>query len=139
MKKIALVLLLPFFLTACVTPSTIDNCEGPPKKVTIHYGDSEIWLTPQIVNVKRQQELQFNLNPKRRPTDPVDYRDMKVTIKGKATEPDAAWINLGPESYKDNGGVMALCVPAGQATKTYRYLVNIEEVGELDPRAKVEL
>ncbi len=100
-------------LASCVTVSTAANCSGQARQVTIHYGDSEIRVTPPVINLKRQEELRFRLKPDKKASDEVDYDTVLVTIKGKETDPDASWIDASG-TYKDSGGYLGVCVPSGQ-------------------------
>jgi hypothetical protein len=103
--------------------------------VVVHYGDSQLVVLP-IAKVREGRELQYRLLPDRRPTDPTDYETSLVTITG-VTPPDGSWMDAHG-TYDDTHGVMTVCVPDEPGADVYTYKVDVDGVGELDPRAEVE-
>ena len=66
----------------------------------------------------------------------ADFKDAKVSIKGKS---GSGWITLIEGSYnstKDSKHRIAIC--ANTAPGTYEYEVEVEDFGLLDPRVIVE-
>lgn len=127
-------------LGACTAPgqfssSTVvsSSCPKGTTKVHVKYGDSYLDVNPQA-KTKANAALQFVLDPKStRGPNGLNYDDVTVTIKGKNA--DASWIS---ESGKaSEGRDLIVCVPPAQAEGTYFYLVEVEQVGTLDPRADV--
>jgi hypothetical protein len=110
------------------------ECTAGGTFVNVHYGDSEIKVHP-IANVHRGAALEFRLKPNRRKSDPVNYENVKVKIKGAKTPP-ASWIDL-EDSYANSNGKLVVCVPDSVAKGTYYYEVTVDGVGTLDPRADV--
>jgi hypothetical protein len=141
MQRTILMLLTTILVFGCATTDTPIECTGPDAPpVTIHYGDSELWVKPTRADVKRGGNFVFILNALENPvTDPPDvhYKDVKVTVKGK-TKADA-WIveTSGTWNPPASGHKLRICVPPDQATVEYEYTVTVVEVGYLDPRVKV--
>ena len=147
MRNLLLIGLMPLLLMACTSEGkyskfnsfdTKAECEDAGTWVKVHYGDSQLKVKPKV-HLKKGWAWEFRLKPKIKATDPVDYNKMKVTIKGKAKDPDASWIDISG-TFEDSGGSLILCVDPeqDQELQTYEYYVNVEEVGTLDPRADVE-
>jgi hypothetical protein len=105
--------------------------------VNVHYGDSELRVKP-IVHVRRGGALEFRLKPDRKASDTIDYKDVNVTIDNKPAKD--AWLDAAVTgSFKSTGGKLVVCVDQSlDRDRTYEYLVKVEKVGELDPRARVE-
>lgn len=121
-------------LASCTTMSTLENCGGQARQVTIHYGDSEIRVTPPVIELQRADELKFRLRPDKKASDEVDYDAVMVKVYGKTADDD--WIDVSGSS-DSTGGSMGVCVPSNQARDTYRYYVEVANVGKIDPRADV--
>jgi len=139
MRKSLLFLLSPFILTACIDsePSSIPlTCpEAGKSPVNIFYGDSQLRVEPPLVQVKNNKMIEFRLNPMKAGTDPagVNYDDVEVTIAGKN---DAGqWLNA---SGAGKSTTLQVCAPAPNTLTTYEYMVTVEKVGQLDPRAEVD-
>lgn len=140
MKKCLPVLFYAFAATGCAQVSalttTCGGSSGIPATI-IKYGDSKIDVKPKS-QVKVNREFQFQLIPDRNPGDPVDYRDMLVTVSGK--DAASSWIS-GSATYNtaDPGNrFFGGCVP-GTAVEgdIFSYDVKVQSVGTLDPRAEV--
>lgn len=122
-------LLILFTVLLAQTQLAVANCGGT-QPVNVHYGDSEIRVTPVKVRVKRGSRIRFELKPKG-----SHHRDTVVTIKAK--DPDTgAWIDISGNA-RDNVDRLDVCVPVDQAKGVYEYWVEVDGVGKLDPRADV--
>ena len=138
MRKSLLFLLSPFILTACVdtdSPPPLTCTEGGKSPVNIFYGDSQLRVEPPLVQVKKNKMIEFRLNPIKAAKDPagVDYDDVEVTIAGK--KDTGKWLNA---SGKGKSTTLQVCAPAPNTPTTYEYMVAVEKVGQLDPRAEVD-
>lgn len=132
MKKILMMVATAFVLTGCAAPGT---CPGPSSSsVKVHYGDSELRVTPAIQKVHRKGNFTLRLQPNRRASDTVDYNTVTVTVAGKS---GAAWIDSKSTTYNDSD-TLEWCVPENQASGDYYYEVTVMDVGNLDPRVHVE-
>ena len=111
--------------------------DGSPKKdVTISYGDSKLEVDVKEKKVKRDDYLVFKLKPdSTKGPDGLDYKTVTVTVSGKNSA--SQWISASGSDV-GSGGEFIVCVPTGQAYDTYEYLVQVNEVGTLDPRVIVE-
>ena len=141
-RNALLILPLPILLSACegsfssFVKSGKDGCPKGGTYVNVHYGDSQLKVK-SIAKLHRGGAFEFRLKPKKSKNDPegVNYKNVKVTIKGKDTRSD--WI---PEisGTAAGKGKIAFCVkndvPLG---RNYEYWVEVEKVGRLDPRADV--
>ena len=141
MQRTILILLSTILVSGCAGVGAAIECTGPDAPpVTIHYGDSELWVNPTRAVVKRGGNFVFILNAKEKPvTDPPDvhYKDVKVTVKGK-TQADA-WSEerSGTWNPPASDHKLRICVPPMQDTVEYEYVVTVDTVGYLDPRVKV--
>ena len=140
MPRTILMLLATMLLYACAALTQSQYCEGPrSSRIKIHYGDSELTVTPKVAQVRRTGDFVLRLQPNKRRNDPagVDYNTVDVTVVGKTAD-DKVWIPLKKESYDSAvNHEIVYCVPAGQATVEYEYEILVEKVGKLDPRVKV--
>ncbi|MBT8047937.1 MAG: hypothetical protein HKN57_01055 [Xanthomonadales bacterium] len=155
MRKILLMLSLALLLAACASvpppvapappavsqaappPSPSNDCTDEPgsQPVNIHYGDSQIKVTPALYTIKTNKNLKFRLiaDNVNGPGN-LDYATVLVTIEGK--DGLNQWINT---SGKENGtNPLVVCVPDFQQDRVVSYLVKVEEVGVLDPRVDVK-
>jgi hypothetical protein len=145
MRKLLLMLFTPLLLTACDprkdNPALLNDCDagpapGPP--VNVHYGDSQLKVTPPIFTIPRKTKIKFNLLPDKKPaTDPagVDYDLVEVTIKSKDLYAHP-WLQTS--GTNDADGNLVVCVPSNATLGVMEYLIQVDEVGTLDPRAEVE-
>lgn len=110
--------------------------------VFINYGDG--YLTAKaVIKVKPGKELQYRLKPGSK-TDLVKFRDSLVTITAKtapnppfpAPPSDSVWLHKSG-TYRGTGGVMTVCVPPNPVGDKYYYTINVQNVGQLDPRADI--
>jgi hypothetical protein len=140
MRNFLLMPLPRVLLTACPTEgassedSSYGECKGGGAFVTVHYGDSEIKVHP-VIKVKTGSVLEFRLKPNKKNSDEIDFEKVTVTIKGKDAAAD--WIDVNG-TYNSSKGTLSVRVPPDQAEGVYQYLVNVDQVGQLDPRADVE-
>lgn len=132
---------LALVLGACATPGQYSasaqystECTAGGTFVNVQYGDSQLKVHP-IANVHRGAALEFRLKPNRRRSDAVNYENVQVRIKG-AKSPPAEWIDE-EGSYTDSDGALVACVPEDVDADTYYYMIEVEGVGTLDPRADV--
>lgn len=157
MKRILTVLLASTLFTGCCIftgnggfckdsiSSTV--CGGTVDGYTatiVAYGDSELVVVP-ISHIRPNTEWRFRLQPIIRRDDYNDYNAMTVDIKGKAPEsgqePDHNdWISIGGsyDTSDERTRTITLCTPSDLPPEsTYKYEVEVEETGKLDPRATV--
>jgi len=132
-------------LTACATPGYTEISDDTPtctttgkSPVNIFYGDSQLKVEPSVVKVKKNRMIEFTLKPQKfAGIDPegVDYNEVIVAITGKKTAGN--WLNV---SGKGNGTKLEVCAPdpGGKEVRVYEYMVIVQEVGQLDPRAEVD-
>jgi hypothetical protein len=142
MRNLMLILLTPLALTACdlngqdsQTNVFLDCGSAHSTPIQLHYGDSQIKVTA-VTKTKRKRTLVFHLHPDKQPTDQTDYETVNVTIEGKT--PDAQWINVDGTYDGSAQNQLEVCVPENVAIKVYEYIVKVDGVGQLDPRADVE-
>jgi len=139
MRTLLLMLITPLLLTACVTPGNPSKsggliaCGSGHTPVNIKYGDSQITVNPPLSKVKQNSTLVFNLVPNKQANDRVDYEKVLVTIEGKTADSD--WINASGTYDADKK--LNVCVDPSQSVDVYEYLVKVDGVGQIDPRADV--
>jgi hypothetical protein len=98
--------------------------------IKIHYGNSEIKVTPKGLNVKRNRNFEIRLHPD------AGYEDKNVTVLGKTA--DSIWIN-GSGNVTGGTDKIVICVPDSTIIdEKYYYHVIVQDVGQLDPHVKVE-
>lgn len=102
----------------------------------IHYGDSRIVVIP-VSEVVRDAEFRFVLVPASESTDTVDYQDVMVKVKGKP--PHDTWFDEAAGNASDGDGTIRVCVDGASLVPgdEIAYLVEVDGVGVLDPRATV--
>ncbi len=142
MRHLWLILSVPLSLAACKSQPVTDPmdtfaCSDDPgaRPINIHYGDSQIKVTPPLYKVHKNKNLKFKLlaDNQAGPGN-LDYGKVKVTIRSK----DAAtntWINTS--GTEDKEGTLVACMPTTQPLGVVEYLVDVEKIGRLDPRAEV--
>lgn len=139
MKTTILMLLASFLLVACAA-APVHDCAGPgsTRKATLHYGDSELRVTPPVLHINRNSDFQLRLNASsRRGPMGVDYSTVTVTVVGKPeaeTGVDSSWITM--QSGTESDGPFIWCAPDEAAE--YYYEVTVDGLGELDPRVNVD-
>lgn len=145
MNRATLTILVAAFLCGCADGQfrakamTTPDC-GQIKGFTasiIHYGDSRIFVIP-ISKIKAGSEFRFILAPKlRSKTDATDYRQTEVTVHGKR-DPEDLWFTPKTGKYSDSPTIV-VCVPdpIPGGLSQYQYIVEVDGVGMLDPRADI--
>ena len=104
----------------------------------IYYGDSRIAVIP-VSEVVKDAEFRFILTPDGKNANNRAYSDMTVKVRGKP--PHDGWFEEQEGKANEGDGTIRVCIdgPAAQlaAGSEIYYIVEVEEVGILDPRAKV--
>jgi hypothetical protein len=102
----------------------------------IHYGDSRIVVIP-ISEVVKDAEFRFILLPADERTDSIDYKDVTVKVVGKP--PHDVWFEEKEGKASAGDGTIRVCMdgPSLAEGDEIYYIVEVENVGKLDPRAKV--
>lgn len=153
MKRTMLMAGLALLTGACASDGAFKDLpipSGPCGTVSgftltlIRYGDSTMRVIP-VSEIRSNSEWRFKLMPKRNPGDPADYENVNVRIVGKPPsggdigDPGPnQWIDVSGTESGSSSGTLVECVPAAAAIgETYEYLVIVDSVGTLDPRAKV--
>lgn len=140
MKNLSSLLLALFMFAGCATDgmpvrdNNATTCEnkGLVTRTNIQYGDSRLFVTP-LSHIRRGYEWTFNLVPQQSNGDPADYPDSEVIIKGDASAP---WLDLKGRNKENR--TLTICVPANLDPESeFKFDVTVENVGYLDPRAKV--
>jgi len=102
----------------------------------IHYGDSRIVVIP-VSEIVKDTEFRFILMPATETTDTIDYSNVTVTVKGKP--PHDAWFEETTGEASSGDGTIRVCVdgPSLAPGDEIAYVVEVDGVGVLDPRATV--
>ena len=129
-----LLLLATFMCSACVTTEAELECKGPKTRpANLHYGDSELRVTPPVKTVHRGGNFSLRL----RPNTAASHGGVDVTVVGK-TANDQTLIDSRTESYKSaTDRRIVWCVDENQPLGEYSYKVTVPGVGTLDPRVDV--
>lgn len=135
LRNVLAALPLAALAAACATPgqytatrSISTTCPTGSTFVNIFYGDSQLKVVAPKATVKQNAGFELRLKAER------GYENKTVTIEGK-TRNDRWLAASGSESESD--GKLLICVPPDQELGPYYYLVRVEDVGTLDPRADV--
>jgi hypothetical protein len=120
--------------------SSANGCseESSKKDVKITYGDSHLSVDTKQKPVKHDDWLVFDLKPDMQigpPPREVDFKRVMVKVFGKG--PESYWI-AASGTFDGTGGQLKVCVPSSTEYRIYEYVVEIDEVGKLDPRVIVE-
>jgi hypothetical protein len=142
MRHLWLILSVLLALAACKSQPVTDpmdnfDCADDPgaQPINIHYGDSQIKVTPPLYKVHKNKNLKFKLLADNQAgPDNLDYGKVTVTISSKDTATNT-WINTS--GTKDKDGTLVACMPTSQPLGVVEYLVEVDKVGQLDPRADV--
>jgi hypothetical protein len=156
MRRILAIVLVTALFSGCVNgrfqEKSIhsDACGGTVKGFTITYiayGDSKLMVIP-LSKIRNHTEWRFILDPLtiRKSDSGKDYKDSKVTITGKRAED--VWLNtaaLGDMlvSGTYNGAtdhMLTACVeitPEPHLGDSFYFVVDVEDIGTLDPRADI--
>lgn len=149
MKKIIVITCVSLLAAGCADGKfnasifQSDACSPPADvigftPVAIKYGDSHLVVIP-VAKIKANSEIRFMLLPQKKPsTDIVDYENVQVSISSPDddTDPEANWLEVDG-SYNANDKMLTVCVPVNLTQDTYKYVVKVDQVGLLDPRADV--
>ena len=147
MRKILAILLATFLLVGCPDGRFVKKEFTSPDcglvtgyTITgIGYGDSKMIVVP-LSKIRAGTEWRFYLKPEKKRGQPPVHAANHVTIDGKDSPGPNDWIFV--EGTWDGSGskhYLVECVPATAVTgETFEYLVDVDKVGELDPRAKVQ-
>lgn len=126
MKFLTTLLGVTIAVAGCAVGPSTDDCPDPPvTPVTINFKkNTEIKVNPPNAQPYLGNVLKFNL---------VGDEGTMVTVEGKASDPDAAWI-----SASGSGGPLYVCVHDGLVEdQTYTYKITVDGVGVLDPEVTV--
>jgi len=143
MPRLIAILFVAGLFAGCATDGSFIKDDAPNTcgttgwtLTTIFYGDSHIVVVPMSEIVK-DTELRFLLAPVNESTDIRNFADVTVKVKGKP--PHDTW--FAEEEGKANlgGGTIRVCVDGTTlvAGDEIFYVVEVEDVGVLDPRARV--
>ena len=149
MRKITIGLLLSMLvLTGCarfgrLVANAPNNCGADGRGYAVagvYYGDSRLNVVP-VINLAPGAEFKVFLLPRDVDGPGTATRDLRVTIEGDLIkDPLSGWITARTTTFNtsDDGFMpMTLCVPTTQARRDYMYKITVDEVGVLDPRARV--
>lgn len=102
----------------------------------IKYGDSHIVVIP-VSEVVKDSEFRFVLVPNIEDGDTSDYEGVTVKVRGKP--PHDVWFEEAEGKANSGDGTIRVCMDGTTlvADDEVFYVVEIENVGILDPRAKV--
>lgn len=138
MQKILLMVSAALVLTACNPPPPESNNEcsnqAGAQPVNIQYGDSQIKVVPPLYEVKKNKNLKFRLMADNvNGPGGLDYATVNVTIKSKG--PGNQWLDIS--GTEEGTNPLIVCMPADQPLGEISYLVEVDQVGVLDPRVRV--
>lgn len=140
MKNTLILLLAGFFLAACAKDGKLvvqdipNTCGGTGYSFTwIKYGDSHLGALA-FTQIGRRSEWRFRLQPDR--PGGGTYSNKVVSISAKPGGSPQPWLSISG-TYADDP-VLVLCVPDALTVGTdIDFMIEVEDVGELDPRARV--
>lgn len=130
MKKLLAILCMPPVLGACAVGPTTGTCVKPPiTAINVNYvRNSEIRVSPPNARPHLGNVLRFKLTGDASKT---------VTVKGKASDPDASWIS-GTRSGGSGSNFIHVCVDQTlNKGQTYSYDIDVQDVGTLDPEVTI--
>ena len=143
MPRLVAILFIAGLFAGCATDGEFIKIDEPNTcnstgwtLTTILYGDSHIVVIP-VSEVVKGAEFRFILVPTKVSTDSRDYSDVTVKVKGK--RPQDAWFVEKEGKANLGDGTIRVCMD-GTTLDTgdeIFYIVEVEDVGILDPRAKV--
>ena len=102
----------------------------------VHYGDSRIVVIP-VSEVVKDAEFRLVLVPASEKTDSTDYKDVTVKVRGKP--PHDTWFEEEEAKASEGDGTIRVCIdgPMLDVGNEIFYIVEVEGVGILDPRATI--
>ena len=114
---------------ASVAPADSKCPDATLKKITIVYQrHNKITVAPSVRRVDPGDAIEYNV------TGPAS-RNFKA--KGTSGPGPYGWLDVTGEGGP--GGISNIvCVPAGQLTGDYEYMIEIDNVGKLDPVVRVD-
>jgi len=134
MKNLVTLLGAAALISGCAVGPTTDNCPDPPiTPININFvKNNEIRVSPGNARTLRGKVLRFKL---------TGDRGTKVTVSGKASDPDSAWI----AGSGMGGDFIYVCVDPKLfegvdpklSERTYAYDIDVPGVGNLDPEVTV--
>jgi hypothetical protein len=132
MKNLMTLLGAAALVSGCAVGPTTANCVDPPMtKINIVFvKNNEIRVSPGNPRTYRGNVLRFKL---------TGDSGTNVTISGKASDPDSAWI----KGSGMGGSFIFVCVEpdldfdSRLEQKTYAYDIDVAGVGKLDPEVTV--
>ena len=126
MKNLVTLLGAAALISGCAVAPTTDNCIDPPITPVniIFVKNNEIRVSPGNAQSNLGKVLRFKL---------TGDSGTRVTISGKMSDPDAAWIT----GSGMGGDFIYVCVDPELSVKTYSYDIDVAGVGKLDPRVTV--
>jgi len=131
-NKISLTVLI-LAVGAWVAPSALSGEEEKECKeiVPVHvvHASSSITVTPPFVVICGGKMLTLDIVP------PNRLGVGKVVTAPESSDPNAAWLN---NANTPNPNQIAIKVPTVPATTTFKYSVEIEGLGKIDPRVRVK-
>lgn len=136
MKRAVIAATLAALVSGCTTDGQLirrklpNACPGGGTGVSytpVTYGDSHL-VVFSLTDVAPGSEWLFQLLPK------DDFRNARVSIRAKSGGP--AW--LAAEGRRSEGALLRICIPeSAPVGAAYDYLVEVENVGILDPHVRV--
>jgi hypothetical protein len=141
MKNPFLLVLFVAGLAGCssngqLKPNEQNTCGGDRTGVTnttVHYGDSMLKVTP-VSEVRIGSELRLVLTPRIEKGDPANYDESRVTVTPESGSP--SWFRAS--GNKEEKRFLSICIEDDvKPGDVIKYLVEVENVGTLDPRARV--
>jgi hypothetical protein len=137
MHRTILFALLATGLAGCVSDgklinrNTLNDCPGDNTGISntpILYGDSRL-SAQGTTDIAKGSEWRLVLNPQGQGWD-----EATVTISPKPGNP--AWISAS--GARSGNRFLKICVPeTAEVGKTYHYIITVDGVGVLDPRARM--
>ena len=151
MPRLITILLVSVILAGCdgtfrSRPFQSTACNGQVEGYTgtiIAYGDSKLVVIP-LSDIRENTEWRFILRPLNIGTvdPPINFNNALVTIKGKRFPGDDDWIEVSGTyaGTANDKHTLRECVkpPVTDEGTDYTFLVNVEGIGELDPRARIK-
>ena len=118
------------FAGCAVLPQSVGSCSNPQRAtpVNISYQKQnnlvKVQAAPHRIDADRGDLIRFNIN---------GSLGVLVSVKGKATDPDASWI-----AGNATAGSFYVCVPMStNPNQVYSYEVDVDGIGFLDPEVRV--
>ena len=147
MKKKMIIVGLVLLLAGCVAQNQFFDPVGRPEPVgakmdcpgssgpdiQVIFGDSKIFVTPHV-RVPQEGRLVIRVVPQGSPDKGPDFGERTITLTNK--DDPTSWPNTSFKASDKNPESIVVCVKQ-QPEGSYRYLVDIDGVGQIDPRIDV--